>query len=36
MTNPVVLAFIQNVAEHLKLDMEKIVVEIYKGENYGE
>ena len=36
MTNPVVLAFIQNVAEHLKLDTEKIVVEIYKGENYGE
>lgn len=36
MTNPVVLAFIQNVAEHLRLNTEKIVVEIYKGENYGE
>ena len=36
MTNPVVLAFIQNVAEHLKLSTDKIIVEIYKGENYGE
>ena len=36
MTNPVVLAFIQKAAEYLKIDTEKIVVKIYKGENYGE
>ena len=36
MTNPKVLSFVGNAAEHLKLDSEIIVVELYKGENYGE
>ena len=35
MTKPKVLAFITKVAEHLKIDTEIIVVELYEGDDYG-